>query len=130
MINSKQINMSIPPKTRYSDSELEEFRIIVEDKLTEVREQLALIESQFNALVESPEAKLTSVDDSIPAGTNESIHEQATRAKKYMQHLEYALMRIQNKTYGICRETNQLISKARLRAVPHATLSIEAKNKR
>lgn len=122
--------MSIPPVTRYSDAELEEFKGIVESKLKEVREQLDLIESQFNALVDSPEAKLTGVDDSVPAGTNEKLHEQAIRAKKYMQHLEFALLRIENKTYGICRETNQLISKARLRAVPHATLSIQAKNKR
>ena len=94
-------------KTRYSDAELEEFRAIIMDKL-----QLA--ERDYEKLKSSI--------------MNTETTRLAARQLKFIQNLRAALVRIENKTYGICRETGKLIPKERLRAVPHATLSIEAKN--
>ena len=114
-------------RVRYSDKDLKEFDEIIDEKLKASKDQLQIIENQFNALVESPEAKIKGLDDGVPAGESERLNTQAIRIKKHILHLENAKLRIQNKTYGVCRETGNLISKARLKAVPHATLSIEAK---
>lgn len=114
-------------RVRYSDKELEEFDELIDEKLKESRGQLQIIENQINALVESPEAKIKGLDDGVPASETERLSNQALRISKHILHLENAKLRIQNKTYGVCRESGNLISKARLRAVPHATLSIEAK---
>ena len=121
-------------KNRYSDEELEEFRQIINEKLEVAqRDYDALKASLMNA-------DNNSTDDTSPTykvleeGANTLSKEETTRLAqrqmKFIQSLQAALVRIENKTYGICRETGKLISKERLMAVPHATLSIEAKKNR
>ena len=121
-------------KTRYSDAELEEFRAIIVEKLQVAqRDYDALKASLMNT-------DNNSTDDTSPTykvleeGANTLSKEEtmrlAQRQMKFIQSLQAALVRIENKTYGICRETGKLIPKERLRAVPHATLSIEAKQNR
>lgn len=117
-------------KTRYSDSELEEFRELIEGKLQKAREQLDFYMQQLEERGNSGEAKIKGLDDGTGTVESEKMTQMAGRQKKHIQHLENALLRIQNKVYGICRVSGKLISKERLRAVPHATLSIEAKEKR
>ncbi|MEZ5040050.1 MAG: TraR/DksA family transcriptional regulator [Saprospiraceae bacterium] len=114
-------------KTRYSDAELEEFRILIEDKLVKAREQLDYYQTQLTEMAESSDAKIKGLDDGITTMESENISNMAVRQQKLIQHLENALIRIQNKAYGVCRASGKLISKERLRAVPHATLSIQAK---
>ena len=108
-------------KTRYSDAELEEFRAIILEKLE-------LAQRDYDLL----KASLTGTYKVLEEGANTLSKEETTRLAqrqlKFIQGLQAALVRIENKTYGICRETGKLIPKERLRAVPHATLSIEAKN--
>ncbi len=117
-------------KTRYTDDELKEFQALIEGKLNHAKEQFVFYKNQLKEISEGEEAKLKGLDDGISTTENERISTLAGRTKKHIQHLENALLRIQNKVYGICRETGKLISKERLKAVPHATLSIEAKQKR
>ena len=117
-------------KTRYSDEELEEFRELIEGKLAKAREQLEFYRNQLSDLADNPDAKIKGLDDGIGTAESERLSQMAGRQKKHIQHLENALIRIRNKAYGICRVTGKLISKERLRAVPHATLSIEAKQSR
>lgn len=117
-------------KTRYSDNELEEFRVLIEDKLEKARQQLDFYRQQLSDRADSGDAKVRGLDDGIGTAENERMTNLATRQEKHIKHLENALIRIENKVYGICRETGKLISKERLRAVPHATLSIEAKQNR
>ena len=117
-------------KTRYSDEELEEFRILIEEKLSKAKDQLDFYLSQLSDMAESSDAKIKGLDDGIGTAENERLTSMAARQRKHIQHLENALLRIKNKVYGICRVTGKLISKERLRAVPHATLSIEAKQNR
>ena len=111
-------------KSRYSDAELEEFRAIINEKLE-------LAQRDYDLL----KASLTGADRRdkvLEEGANTLSKEETTRLAqrqlKFIQGLQAALVRIENKTYGICRETGKLIPAERLRAVPHATLSIEAKN--
>ncbi|MCD8296452.1 MAG: TraR/DksA family transcriptional regulator [Prevotella sp.] len=121
-------------KKRYSDAELEEFKMIIDDKL-------ALARRDYNEMMKSlMNANGNDVDDTSPTykvleegsatQTKEELIQQAGRLQKFIQGLEAALVRIHNKTYGIDRITGELIPKERLRAVPHATLSVESKNKR
>lgn len=117
-------------KTRYTDEELNEFRILIEEKIEKAKEQLAMYLSQLTAIGENGDTKLRGLDDSTSSVEAERLTTLAARQRKHIQYLEYALMRIENKVYGICRETGRLISKGRLRAVPHATLSIQAKQGR
>lgn len=117
-------------KTRYSDEELNEFRQLIEDKLEKAQEQLGFYKQQIADLADNPDAKIKGLDDGIGTAESERLYNMAARQRKHIQHLENALVRIQNKVYGVCRETGKLISKERLRAVPHATLSIEAKQNR
>ena len=118
-------------KNRYSDEELEEFRQIINEKLE-------IAQRDYDALKASlMNADNNSTDDTSPTykvleeGANTLSKEETTRLAqrqmKFIQSLQAALVRIENKTYGICRETGKLIPKERLRAVPHATLTIEAK---
>ncbi|MCB0570761.1 MAG: TraR/DksA family transcriptional regulator [Phaeodactylibacter sp.] len=116
-------------KTRYSDEELEEFKAIIEEKLNTARQQLQFYLDQLSEMADNPDAKIKALDDGIGTAESERLSSLAGRQRKHIQHLENALVRIQNKVYGICRVTGKLISKERLRAVPHATLSIEAKQK-
>lgn len=117
-------------KTRYSDSELEEFKEIIEKKLVEAREELEEYQNQIlkkNSGASDSDYKFNGLEDSHVLVEREYLSQQAGRQAKFISHLENALVRIQNKTYGICRKTGKLINKDRLKAVPHATLSIEAK---
>lgn len=118
-------------KTRYSDEELKEFKEIIVAKIDKAKRDLELLSSSISHKDDhgtndtSPSFKY--MEDGSEVLTREEVAQQASRLKKFITHLEYALVRIENKTYGICRETGKLISKSRLRAVPHATLSKEAK---
>ena len=118
-------------KTRYSDAELEEFRAIIMAKLNTAKkdyEQLraGLTNSDGNDVSDtSPTFKV--LEEGAATLSKEEAGRLAQRQMKFVQNLQAALIRIENKTYGICRETGKLIAKERLRAVPHATLSIEAK---
>ena len=116
-------------KTRYTDEELQEFEAIINDKLNKARKHLEFYTKQLADMADNPDAKVRGLDDGTSTAENERITTMAARAQKHIQHLENAKIRIQNKVYGICRETGKLISKDRLKAVPHATLSIEAKQK-
>jgi RNA polymerase-binding transcription factor DksA len=118
-------------KTRYSDTELEEFRAIIIEKLEIAQkdyEQLraGLTNSDGNDVSDtSPTFKV--MEEGAMTLSKEESGRLAQRQMKFIQSLQAALIRIENKTYGICRETGKLIAKERLRAVPHATLSMEAK---
>ena len=119
-------------KTRYSDAELEEFREIILDKLERAKKDYELLKatimnSDGNDVSDtSPTFKV--LEEGAATLSKEEAGRLAQRQMKFIQHLQAALVRIENKTYGICRETGKLIPKERLRAVPHATLSIDAKN--
>lgn len=117
-------------KTRYSKKELKEFETLIDEKLSKAQEQLDFYLNQLADLADNPDAKVKGLDDGIGTAESERITNLAGRQRKLIQHLENAKIRIKNKVYGICRETGKLISKERLRAVPHATLSIEAKQNR
>ena len=117
-------------RTRYTDDELEEFTILIEEKLSKARSQLDFYMKQLSEMADNPDSKVKSLEDGSGTAENERLSSLAARQKKHIQHLENALVRIQNKVYGVCRVTGKLISKERLRAVPHATLSIEAKQNR
>ena len=118
-------------KTRYSDIELEEFKVLILEKLERAQKDYNELKSCLS------NAEGNGVDDTSPTfKTNEegaltmskeATGQMAQRQIKFIQHLKAALVRIENKTYGICRITGKLIPKERLRAVPHATLTVEAK---
>ncbi|TKC12167.1 TraR/DksA family transcriptional regulator [Pedobacter polaris] len=120
-------------KTRYSDSELKEFKELIQGKLKSSREEfLSLTSSLSNPNshgTEDTSGAYKTLEDGSATLEKEQINQLAARQKKFIDNLEAALVRIENKTYGICRETGKLIQKERLRAVPHATLSMEAKLK-
>ncbi len=116
-------------KTRYSDAELQEFDAIIVRKLEQAREQLKFYVDQIAEAGQSSDSKNKGLEDSTSSVESERLNTLAGRQKKLIQHLENARLRIQNKVYGICRESGKLISKERLMAVPHATLSISAKEK-
>ena len=121
-------------KTRYSDQELEEFKAIIEEKLRLAKRDY---DEMMNTLMNK---NGTDVDDTSPTykvleegsatQSKEELIQLASRQQKFIQGLEAAMIRIKNKTYGIDRITGKLIPKERLRAVPHATLSVESKQKR
>jgi RNA polymerase-binding transcription factor DksA len=118
-------------KTRYSESDLKEFKGLLLDKLRSAKEELNALATSLS----SPNANGTddtagtykTLEDGSATLEKEQINQLAARQKKFIEQLEAALVRIENKTYGICRETGKLIPKERLRAVPHTTLSMEAK---
>lgn len=118
-------------KTRYSDEELEEFRQIILIKLEKAHKDLKLLTEAFSNSNEhdisdtSPTFKV--LEEGYQVNSKEENSKLAARQDKFIKSLENALIRIENKTYGVCRVTGKLISKERLRIVPHATLSIEAK---
>lgn len=122
--------MSTTIQTRYSDEELAEFRQIIIEKLTVARQQLAYYLGLLSEQTNGADGKVRGLDDGTTTMANEEIHNLANRQRKLIQHLENALLRIQNKVYGICRVTGKLIQKERLRVVPHTTLSIHAKRNR
>ena len=114
-------------KTRYTEKELKEFEKIIDAKLVESKEQLDFYLTQMSDRADNPDNKVRGLDDGIGTAEAERISTLANRLKKHIQHLENAKLRIKNKVYGVCRETGKLIAKDRLKAVPHASLSIEAK---
>lgn len=118
-------------KTRYADEELEEFKAIINEKLDKAQKDYDTLKSALShadgndTLDTSPTFKV--LEEGAMVLSREETGKLAQRQQKFIQHLKAALVRIENKTYGVCRETGRLISKERLRAVPHATLSIDAK---
>lgn len=118
-------------KKRYSDDELEEFRQIILEKLEKAREDLKMLTDAYTHANEhdtndtSPTFKV--LEEGYQVLSKEENSRLAARQQKFINSLENALIRIENKSYGICRVTGKLISKERLRSVPHATLSIDAK---
>ncbi|MBK7849540.1 MAG: TraR/DksA family transcriptional regulator [Bacteroidetes bacterium] len=120
-------------KNRYSDNELEEFRDIIMKKLEDARRELITLQAQLTAANEHGTDDTASTFKMLEDGSDSLAKEEAgqlaSRQKKFIEQLENALVRIENKTYGICRVTGKLIPKERLRAVPHTTQSIEAKLK-
>lgn len=117
---------------RYSDADLEEFRQIIEEKLAVTRRDYDMFIKELTSANDNDDrlAVYHALEEGSPMQSKETLIANAARAQKFIQGLEAALVRIQNKTYGICRETGKLIPKERLRLVPHATLSIEAKQNR
>ena len=117
--------------TRFSDAELEEFRQIIIEKLDKAQKDYEMLKNGLtnldgnDVMDTSPTFKV--LEEGAATLSKEESGRFAQRQMKFIQHLQAALIRIENKTYGICRETGKLIPKERLRAVPHATLSIEAK---
>ena len=121
---------STPERTRYSDEELEEFKALINERLATARKDLALLQENVtggenNSDDTAPTFKI--LEEGAAVLSKEENSALAVRQAKYIKNLENALIRIENKTYGICRVTGKLIPKERLRAVPHATLSVEAK---
>lgn len=118
-------------KTKYSDEELAEFKQIIVEKLEKAQRDYDTLRSALShsdgndTLDTSPTFKV--LEEGAMVLSREETGKLAQRQQKFIQHLKAALVRIENKTYGVCRETGKLISKERLRAVPHATLSIDAK---
>ena len=118
-------------KTRYSESDLQEFKGLILDKLRIAKEELNSLATSLS----SPNANGTddtagtykTLEDGSATLEKEQINQLAARQKKFIEQLEAALIRIENKTYGICRESGKLIPKERLRAVPHTTMTMEAK---
>jgi RNA polymerase-binding transcription factor DksA len=118
------------PVHRYSDAELVEFREIIGKKLDAAKKELNYLQGLITRKDESgdmDEGRYMTMEDGSVSMEREQLSQMASRQITFIDHLEKAMMRIENKTYGICRVTGKLIDKARLRAVPHATLSIEAK---
>ncbi len=117
-------------KTRYSEVELSEFKELITKKLEASRKELGYLQEQIKNLGRENDNRMPGLEDGTSTLEKEYLNQMASRQIQYIQHLENALVRIENQTYGICRSTSKLISKERLRAVPHATLSIEAKKNR
>ena len=121
-------------KTRYSDAELEEFRLLINDKLDvakrDYKQLMAALTNSDGNDVEDTSPTYKALEEGSVTQSKEDIMNQAARLQKFIRGLEGALIRIANKTYGIDRTTGELMPKERLRAVPHATLSVQSKMKR
>ena len=121
---------STGPTMRYSDNDLVEFREIIGKKLDAAKKELNYLQGLITRKDEGgdmDEGRYMTMEDGSVSMEREQLSQMASRQITFIDHLEKAMMRIENKTYGVCRVTGKLIDKARLRAVPHATLSIEAK---
>lgn len=119
-------------KTRYSDAELEEFKELILSKLKEAQEDFDLLKGSLSHNddhgTDDTGRTFNMMEDGSETLSREEVAQLAARQEKFIQSLQAALVRIENKTYGVCRVTGKLIQKERLRLVPHATMSIEAKN--
>lgn len=119
-------------KVRYSDKDLEEFRILIEAKIVKAKQDLELLKSAYmndgNNGTDDTSPTFKAFEEGSETMSKEANTALAIRQEKFIRDLKNALVRIENKTYGICRVTGNLINKERLKLVPHATLSIEAKN--
>ena len=124
--------MSEVIKNRYSDKDLEEFKILIEEKIEKAKQDLELLKSSYmndgNNGTEDTSPTFKAFEEGSETMSKEANTQLALRQEKFIRDLKNALMRIENKTYGVCRVTGKLIQKERLILVPHATLSIEAKN--
>ena len=119
--------------SRYSDKDLKYFKNLIEGKIKKAKNDLALIKSAYmndgNNGTEDTSPTFKAFEEGSQTMSKEANTQLAIRQEKFIRDLKSALIRIENKTYGVCRETSKLINKKRLELVPHATLSIEAKNK-
>jgi DnaK suppressor protein len=118
-------------KTHYSDSELQEFKDLILNKLDAAKKELTSLMHSLSSPndngTDDTAGTFKVLEDGSATLEKESINQLAARQKKFIENLESALVRIENKTYGVCRVTGKLIPKERLRIVPHTTLSMEAK---
>lgn len=118
-------------KTRYSDSELKEFEALINEKLEKAKSELKVLKGTLNKSddegTDSTSGNTKVLEDGADTAEKENLNQLAARQQKFINNLESALIRIKNGTYGICSVSGKLISKERLRAVPHTTQSIEAK---
>lgn len=119
-------------RTKFSDAELEEFRALIINKMNNANEQLEMIQSSYkndsDNGTDDTSPTFKAFDEGSEVMSKEANSQLAIRQEKFIRDLRNALVRIENKTYGVCRVTGKLINKERLKLVPHATLSIEAKN--
>ncbi|MBH45010.1 MAG: molecular chaperone DnaK [Flavobacteriaceae bacterium] len=119
-------------KARYSDKDLDKFKILIEDKITKAQADLELLRSAYmndgNNGTEDTSPTFKAFEEGSETMSKEANTQLAIRQEKFIRDLKNAMIRIENKTYGVCRVTGKLINKKRLLLVPHATLSIEAKN--
>lgn len=124
--------MSVEVKERYGDAELAEFKSLILAKIEKAQEQLELYQSAYmnngNNGTDDTSPTFKAFEEGSETMSKEANSQLAIRQEKFIRDLKNALVRIESKTYGICRVTGKLISKERLKLVPHATLSIEAKN--
>lgn len=124
--------MSTKSLSRYSDADLDEFRILIEEKINKAQSDLELIRSAYmndgNNGTDDTSPTFKAFEEGSETMSKEANTQLAIRQEKFIRDLKNALIRIENKTYGVCRVTGKLINKERLKLVPHATLSIEAKN--
>lgn len=126
-MNDKEIKVT--SRQRYSDEDLAEFNSMISEKLVKAKEQLVQLQEQLTELNNSgDENRAGTFDDGASNWQREHISKLAARQQKFVRELEHALIRIRNKTYGVCSITGHLISKERLKLVPHATKTIEGKN--
>ena len=131
MERRKEVERSTETLVKYSDAELKEFKDLISKKLDAAKKELVYLQGIITRKDElggdNDDARYMTMEDGSVSMEREQLGQMASRQITFIDHLEKALMRIENKTYGICRVTGRLIDKARLRAVPHATLSLEAK---
>lgn len=124
--------MAIDTTNRYSDKDLEEFKALIQDKIKKAVRDLELIKSAYmndhNNGTDDTSPTFKAFEEGSETMSKEANSALAIRQEKFIRDLKNALIRIENKTYGVCRVTGKLINKDRLKLVPHATLSIEAKN--
>ncbi|MFZ0489095.1 MAG: TraR/DksA C4-type zinc finger protein [Salegentibacter sp.] len=124
--------MSTEVKERYSDADLAEFKALILSKIAKAQEQLEIYEDAYkndgNNGTDDTSPTFKAFEEGSETMSKEANSQLAIRQEKFIRDLKNALLRIENKTYGICRVTGKLIAKERLKLVPHATLSIEAKN--
>jgi len=132
ILNIKKTMEMADEKLRYSDADLQEFRQLIQEKIDKAEKDLLLIKESFindqNNGTDDTSPTFKAFEEGAETLSKEQNSILAGRQEKFVRDLKHALIRIQNKTYGICRVTGKLIPKERLKAVPHATLSIEAKN--
>ena len=119
------------PEVRYSDKDLAEFKVLIEKKVVEAKKDLDALKGSLshadNNGTDDTSHSFKMMEEGAATLSREEVSQLAVRQEKFIKHLENALIRISNKSYGVCRVTGKLIKKERLLAVPHATLSIEAK---
>ncbi|MCK7589721.1 TraR/DksA C4-type zinc finger protein [Subsaxibacter sp. CAU 1640] len=124
--------MNVETNNRYSDKDLAEFKALIQEKIVKAIHDLDLIKSAYmndlNNGTDDTSPTFKAFEEGSETMSKEANSQLAIRQEKFIRDLKNALIRIENKTYGICRVTGKLISKERLKLVPHATLSIEAKN--